>query len=269
MSIADELSEKRLVFTVTSGRSGTKLLANLLRGAAGICAEHEPAPRFNYVFRSVVDSPDAARWWLLTEKLPAIAQILRSGHAYAELSHLTCKGFIEPMLDIGLRPSFLMVSRHPRSVASSLFRIGAIPERTAAGRLVLIGPSESSFLPLPGWRQLTDYQLCYWYVREIEFRQAHYRRAFSAKNLDWLDLDFDEISDWITFEKVSAFVAGGRQPDRSRFDQILTSNQNPRAGLLNGAAEMALPDNLDEQEQQLDDMIARRADFLAAGRDAA
>jgi hypothetical protein len=122
---------------------------------------------------------------------------------------------------------------------------------------------------LPGWRQLTDYQLCYWYVREIEFRQAHYRRAFSAKNLDWLDLDFDEISDWITFEKVSAFVAGGRQPDRSRFDQILTSNQNPRAGLLNGAAEMALPDNLDEQEQQLDDMIARRADFLAAGRDAA
>jgi hypothetical protein len=269
MSIVDQLSSKRLCFAVTSGRSGTKLLANLLRGAAGICAEHEPAPRFNYVYRSVVDSPDAARWWLLSEKLPATAQMLGSSSAYAELSHLTCKGFIEPLLDLGLRPAFLMLSRDPRSVASSLFRIGAIPERTGAGRLVLVGPSESPFLPLPGWRQMTDYQLCYWYVREIELRQAHYRRLCSAQGLDWLDLDFDDISDWQTFQKVSAFAGAKRQLDRARFDQILASNQNPRAGLLDGAAETLLPDNLDEQERQVEEMITRRTDLLAPDRDAA
>jgi hypothetical protein len=258
MDIVDQLSSKRLCFTVTSGRSGTKLLAKLLRDSADICAEHEPAPRFNYVFRSVVDSPEAARWWLLTEKLPAIARILGTAHAYAELSHLTCKGFIEPLLDFGLRPAFLMVSRNPRSVASSLFRIGAIPERTASGRLVLLGPGESPFLPLPGWRQLSDYQLCYWYAREIECRQAHYRRVFSDRGLEWLDLRFDDITDWNGFAKVSEFVGWNAAPDRKAFDEILASDQNPRAGLLDGAAEREPPTNLDEQELQVELMITAR-----------
>jgi len=258
MNIVDQLSSKRLCFTVTSGRSGTKLLARLLREAGGICAEHEPAPRFNYVFRSIVDTPEAARWWLLTEKLPAIAGLVGSGNAYAELSHLTSKGFIEPMLDVGLRPAFLLISRSPRAVASSLFRIGAVPERTASGRLVLLGPSESLFLPLPGWRQLSDYQLCYWYAREIERRQAHYRLLFTAKGLDWLDLDFDRIADWPTFERVTQFVGGGGEPDRERFEEILASNQNPRAGLLEGVAERDLPANLNEQESQVEQLIAAR-----------
>ena len=257
MDILDQLSSKRLCFTVTSGRSGTKLLANLLRRAAGICAEHEPAPRFNYVFRSVVDTPEAARWWLLSEKLPAIAALVGSGSAYAELSHLTCKGFIEPLLDLGLRPNFLMIAREPRAVATSLFRIGAIPERTASGRLVLLGPSESLFLPLPGWR-LTDYQLCYWYAREIEWRQAHYRRLFNALGFEMLDLDFKHIPDWTTFQTVSKFVGGVGQPDRARFDEIIASNQNPRAALLEGAVERDLPSNIDELESEVERLISVR-----------
>ena len=267
MTIVDELSAARLCFTVTSGRSGTKLLANLLREAAGICAEHEPAPRLNYVFRSIVDFPEAARWWLLTEKLPAIAKLMGSAPAYAELSHLTCKGFIEPILELGLRPAFLMVSRDPRAGATSLFRIGTIPERTASGRLVLIGPTESQLLPLPGWRQLSDYQLCYWYAREIEWRQAHYRKLFSSLGIEWLDLRFDDIRSWPTFERIVSFVGGPeRRADRVQFDQLIASNQNPRAGLLNGAAELALPSNLAEQERQVDGMIARRGDLSATDR---
>lgn len=267
MDIVDQLSGARLCFTVTSGRSGTKLLANLLREAAGICAEHEPAPRFNYVFRSIVDFPEAARWWLLTEKLPAIAKLMGAAPAYAELSHLTCKGFIEPILDLGVRPAFLMISRDPREVATSLFRIGAIPERTASGRLVLIGPTESLFLPLPGWRQMSDYQLCYWYAREIEWRQAHYRKLFRSAGIEWLDLRFDDIRSWDTFERVVSFVGGPEcRPQRAQFDRLIASNQNPRAGLLNGAPELALPSNLDEQERQVDVMIAQRGDLSAADR---
>ena len=101
------LFSKRLCFTVTSGRSRTKLLAILLREAAGLCAEHEPAPRFNYVLRAVLEYPEAAAWWLAAEKLPAIAEIARSSGTYIELSHLTCKGFVEPLLELGLRPDFL------------------------------------------------------------------------------------------------------------------------------------------------------------------
>jgi len=153
VEVVEELKSKRLCFAVTSGRSGTKLLTELLARAAGICAEHEPAPRFNYVLRSILESPEAARWWLLTEKLPSVAQRVRSSDVYAELSHLTCKGFIEPLLGLGLKPAFIILSRPARDVASSLYRIGAIPERTSSGRLVLLGPRHSRFLPLDGWER--------------------------------------------------------------------------------------------------------------------
>ena len=88
------------------------------------------------------------------------------------MSHLTCKGFIEPLIELGLRPCFLIISRPAREVAISLLKIGATPERTGPGRLVLIGPEYSPFLPLDDWERLSDYQLCYWYAREIDIART-------------------------------------------------------------------------------------------------
>ena len=257
LNIVDTLSTKRLCFTVTSGRSGTKLLAELLRGGAGICAEHEPAPRFNYVLRSILDCPEAARWWLETEKLPAMAERVGAETAYAETSHLTCKGFIEPLLELGLRPVLLFVARPARDVARSLFKIGAIPERTPSGRLVLIGPAHSPFLRVADWENWTDYQLCYWYAREIERRQGYYRKLASRVGLEWFDCPFDDIRDWDRFVALSEFVSGSTvvtNPDA--FHAILQRNQNPREALLNGSPERGLPDDLDAQEQEVEDQIA-------------
>ena len=257
MNIVERLSTKRLCFTVTPGRSGTKLLAELLRESAGISAEHEPSPRFNYVLRSILECPDAARWWLETEKLPAIAQRMGADAVYAETSHLTCKGFIEPMLDIGLRPVLLMIARRPRDVAKSLFKVGAIPERSSSGRLVLIGPRHSPCLPVAGWENWTDYQLCYWYAREIERRQGYYRELASRVGLESFDYSFDDIGDWDRFVALSEFVSGSTVvTNRDAFHAILQQNQNPREALLNGSPERGLPDDLDAQERQVEDQIA-------------
>lgn len=250
------LFSKRLCFTVTSGRSRTKLLAILLREAAGLCAEHEPAPRFNYVLRAVLEYPEAAAWWLAAEKLPAIAEIARSSGTYIELSHLTCKGFVEPLLELGLRPDFLMICRPAREVATSLFRIGAVPERTGAGRLVLIGPQFSRFLPIMDWRHLTDYQLCYWYAREIEHRQAHYRSFFSDRGINWRDCTVDDMTNWNSFMSLCEFVAGEAvSPDRTKFEEILSRDQNPRDDLRHGQAKVGLPADIDEEEIEVENLI--------------
>lgn len=268
--IVEELRSKRLCFTVTSGRSGTKLLTALLRDAAGILAEHEPAPRFNYVLRSIVESPGSARWWLLTEKLPAIAQRIGSATSYAELSHLTCKGFIEPLLEIGLKPAFIFLSRPAGDVARSLYRIGAVPERTEAGKLVLIGPQHSRHLPLNHWDELSDYQLCYWYAREIERRQIHYRAMFNTMDIDCCELRFSDIGNWDRFKVVADFVRNGpAEPDRERFEAILQLNQNPRAGLLDGTSERRLPSAVNEQECQVDQLIAAQFGRANSSRRAA
>jgi len=258
MTLLADLSTKRLCFTVTSGRSGTKLLATLLREAAGISAEHEPAPRFNYVLRAVLEYPEAAKWWLLTEKLPAIADLARSHQSYAELSHLTCKGFIEPLVELGLRPFFLIVSRPAREVAISLLKIGAIPERTGPGRLVLIGPQHSAFVPLKDWQSLSDYQLCYWYAREIEHRQHHYRSYFNARSIDWRTCTIEDMTNWDRFRSLSQFVSGSTaaEPDKATFEGILSLNQNPRSALLQGSAEADAPIDIDDEEGAVERLIA-------------
>jgi hypothetical protein len=258
MTLLADLSAKRLCFTVTSGRSGTKLLATLLREAVGIHAEHEPAPRFNYVLRAVVDYPEAAKWWLLAEKLPAIAELARSHQSYAELSHLTCKGFIEPLIELGVRPCFLIISRPAREVATSLLKIGAIPERTGRGRLVLIGPQHSAFVPLKDWHGLSDYQLCYWYAREIEHRQNHYRSYFTARSIDWRTCTIADMTNWDRFRSLSRFVSGSitAEPDEATFEEILSFNQNPRSALLQGSTEANVPIDIDDEECAVERLIA-------------
>jgi hypothetical protein len=256
LDIIDRLSSKRLCFSVTSGRSGTKLLAELLRKSAGLVAEHEPAPRFNYVLPAILICPEAAGWWLSSEKLPAILERVGTRDTYAELSHLTCKGFIEPMLELGLRPAFVIISRSACDVAKSLFRLGVIPERTGSGRLVLMSPKHSQFLPFDDWEKLSDYQLCYWYAREIEFRQAHFRSLFERMQLEWRECSFEEIASWESFVGLARFVSGFPiEPDEAGFSKIIAHNQNSREGLLQGDFERSLPPDIHAQERNLEDLI--------------
>ena len=156
-SILEQAQHTTLALTVTSGRSGTKLLALLLRDALRLAAEHEPAPRVNFVMRSFVEAPSAAGAWLVTEKLPAMLDASREGF-YAETSHLFCKGLIEPMIQLGVNPKLIILTRPAREVASSLFQMNVVPERTENGRLVLLGPRDPGVLLLPDWPSFSDYQ---------------------------------------------------------------------------------------------------------------
>ena len=113
-------------------------------------------------------------------------------------------------------------------------------------------------LPFPEWENLSDYQLCYWYAKEIEARQRHYRRFFDAKSIEWVDLDFSQIGDWENFNRLVAFISGSSSNvERMAFDQILSANQNPREGLLNGAPERELPEESKQEESFVDQSISR------------
>ena len=255
-ALITSLSAKTLIFTVTSGRSGTKLLAALLGECLGIDAEHEPAPRVNFVFRSIINAPDAAMSWLVHEKLPAMLA-RASGPVYTETSHLFCKGLIEPILELGLRPKFIILTRPAREVARSLFQMNAIPERTGGGRLVLLGPSDPGVLPLPHWERLSDYQLCYWYAREIERRQSTYAALFRTLGLAAFWIEMRALTDWTTFGSLADFVAGelGFVPNEQAFWRVTLRNQNARGAATGRTHDRELPRDLDFQEQMVDEAI--------------
>lgn len=170
---------KRLVLTITTGRSGTGFLARALGAWPAVRALHEPRPRFSSAFRAVQAAPHLAREFWTTEKLAAIERGPRPIHA--ETSHLACKGFLESLVELGVRPDLVHLRRDPRAVARSLWSLRTIPGRTLRGVRYYLSPSDRTFLPLEPARaeRLSDYQLCYWYCLEIDARAAHYRARFA------------------------------------------------------------------------------------------
>ncbi|WP_226575290.1 hypothetical protein [Acuticoccus sediminis] len=230
-----------LILTVTPGRSGTKLLTRLLAECLDIQAEHEAAPRLNFVLRTVQFAPIAARWWLVSEKIPAIASRLEGKRPYADISHLYCKGFIEPLLDLGLRPSVILLTRPAREVALSMLAIGSVPARTVSGHLVLVGPDDPGVAAPADWRAWSDYQLCYWYAREIERRQRHYSETLPKAGCRTFEIAMDELTGMETFLPLARFLTRKRDVriDPERFAAIVAVNQNPREGV--GQTEAADP----------------------------
>ncbi len=253
-----KLRDHQLIFAITSGRSGTKLMARILEKCCDIQAEHEAMPRANFVLRSVQAHPDAAKWWLSSEKLPAIASRLDE-RPYGDISHLYCKGFIEPILQMGMKPDFIVLTRPAREVASSLYTINCIPKRSPSGQLVLLSPDDPGVLAPDDWQRWDDYQLCYWYAKEIERLQQHYSMTLPAAGCRVFEISMKELTDEAAILQLIRFLK--RDPE-ARFDvatyrDIISVNQNPKAKL---SAELRADlSTLDEKEEDVDATLARLA----------
>jgi hypothetical protein len=191
--LAERLAGRRLIFTITTGRSGTLLLARAIALHRGVAALHEPRPTFSSALRSVLAEPGVAREFWLAHKLPRILE--RKESVYAETSHLVCKGFLESLVDLGVRPELVVLSRPARAVARSLLALGTIPGRTYGGVKYYLSPSESPCLPLERarWERFSDYQLCFWYCQEIEARARAYEARWAPLGMRFTRIDFEAL----------------------------------------------------------------------------
>ena len=168
----ERIADKRLIFTVATGRCGTGFLAAALRWLPGVDCFHEAAPDFVSAMRTAQHEPEHAVKFLISTKLPAIEAC--PAPVYIETSHLFCKGFAEPLWDLEVPFDLLHIHRPHREVALSLFRLNTIPGRTPAGVKYTLQPNDPGVLTVENWQSLTDYQLCYWYCLEIARRANGY-----------------------------------------------------------------------------------------------
>ncbi len=200
--VLEKLKSKRLVFTVTSGRSGTKYLATMLSLIPSINAFHEPEPDFVYVMRKAISKPElAVKFWIF-KKLPAIASL--QGNFYCETSHLFCKGFFYPLLDLDILPELIILRREKRKVAKSLFELNTIPGRTPLAISYYLKPDdEGVYLPINNWHKLHDYQLCYWYCLEIEKRMEVYKEEVLKRGGKVYEVEFSSL---LSFEYFISFI---------------------------------------------------------------
>lgn len=170
------IKQKRLIFTVTTGRSGTAYLKEVFGYMKNVHSYHEPQPEFETVLRRIQTEPELSRQFLVEKKLPQIAK--DTATVYVETSHLTCKGFLEPLLEMNIIPDLVIHRREPRDVSLSLLKMGTIPGRTEKALRFYLSPEDPGVLQLRNWQKMHDYQLCYWYCLEIERRARKYHKVF-------------------------------------------------------------------------------------------
>jgi hypothetical protein len=221
---------KHLVLTVTTGRTGTLYVRQLLGNLPGLCCLHEPAPNFVEAMRAAQTEPSAAEAFWLEKKLPFIRA--QAGSIYFETSHLACKGFIEPLLSHGIVPDLVILERDKVKVATSLYMLGTIPARSGDGLAYLLSPEDPTVVGMDGWRDMHDWALCYWYCLEIDRRASLYARRVAELGGQVLTTSLDALKQPGAADRLLRFIcrrhenimpAGAMTPDR--IDRVFNARE--------------------------------------------
>lgn len=225
--LTDRVNAMRPVFTVTAGRSGTKLLHKLFGLMPDTLSLHEPAPNFVHAMRHGQSNPDALVTFVRDHKLPFLAA--QGVGRYVETSHLFCKGYAEAFLRLGVLPDIIVLRRPPREIAQSLLRMNSVPARTGLGLRYLLQPNDPGVLPLPGWTHRSNYQLCFWYALEIERRQIRYAQIFAELGRRVVEVTLADLLDFERFRAAAGqlgFLTTTLPDLESRFEQLIGTRHN-------------------------------------------
>lgn len=240
----------RMIFTVTPGRSGTMYLANLMQLVAGVNSNHEISPNFNECMRDIQSNPGLATKFWLERKLPAIQwQMDRAGDSvYFEASHIFCEGFLEPLVGLGYKPDLILLHRSFREIALSRWRRKDIPGRTQVGLEYMLKPDDPVYLPIPNWKYLSDYQLCYWHVLEIAERQIEYWDVATEYGGKAIVTTLDDIRDPRGFNILLSHLDLPSIAAEDHFDIKINAWDRDLD---------KMPEYLDEQERQVKKLVNR------------
>jgi len=246
-----EIRQKKLVFTVSTGRSGTRYLSFLLSHLPNTESVHEPEPSFATVMREVQEQPEKASAFWREQKLPAIADV--EAPIYVETSHLFCKGFFEPLLELGVRPALIFLRRNHRDVALSLYRLQTIPGRDEKALSYYLSPKDSSTYAPNTWASFHDYQLCYWYALEIERRERIYRKISCDYGLDMRLIYFKDLIN----NRVSKLTNMIGLPKISRLEKYKINlkkyiRKNKSFNKKKNKKRKGAPENINEMESEVE-----------------
>lgn len=244
------LGDKRVIFTVTTGRSGTHYLARILSYLPGTSVYHEEREHcYEHHLRATQDNPAIALSFMNEEKLPFIERSECS--VFIECSHLFCKGFFDSLLQLGVVPDLILLRRDNRAIAKSLFQLNTIPGRTNMGLKFYLAPFDRDVRQLPDWAKYSDYQLCYWYCLEIERRRILYASVVRENGARVSDVSLDEINTISGYRKLMKDLQLS-SPNAINWLKFVKNKKNKAGDFSTHKSGKGLPCNVDEQEQEME-----------------
>jgi len=231
---------RRFVFTITTGRTGTAYLAQLLsRNMAHAEVHHErtgyqnlgvlsPDASHNTLFNSLGNVPDVQAFW--RRKLASMRY--GPGDTYVETSHFLAKaGLIENLDNLGEDAEIHLVQLN-RNVDDVVWSLANRMEFANLGFTWLFALDPRYPRNIVNAAPFQSYGLlgsCYWYVVEMAVRAAYYRRVMaSVQNVTFHAVDLEEI---VTGGGAAALLSALGSPPTGEAP-VLPERQNERRTTL-------------------------------------
>ncbi len=188
---------KKVIFTISTGRNGTKYLSELFRMSShDVVSFHEQDTMSSY-FKKINCNNDIllAKQYIDEVKVPWINSQLKDYSFYVETNHLLCKGFLERLLEVFPNAILIYLYREFIDVSKSMYLHQTIPKNENVNlrkvRNYFRFPSDKmSFFKLDAISNLSDFEYCLWYNFEIlkiyQFFKCHHRYVYKV-NLEELN----------------------------------------------------------------------------------
>jgi hypothetical protein len=209
---------EKIIFTATTGRSGTLTLTNVFSSIADCKALHEPYPRMSGAVLTAASFGNMEYVDRVYRQIKAV-HIRRAAAGYkyyVETSHLFIKTFaLQALSDFGIKLNVIHLVRPPLQVAMSIYRLQDQPGTQRGNQMWLDYRAPSNLIGIADILEADaefshPFYKALWYWFEVEARIAAYKERFPSVpfvrfETDWvndkkrvfgllndLSMDFDE-----------------------------------------------------------------------------
>jgi hypothetical protein len=179
-----DVAQRRLIFSINSGRSGSKYLAQLLSTAHQVTSFHEAEPKMCGEFIDMINSkPMEESREKRRVKAEAIAEILRGSapeEIYAETNHTFITTFYDVVLEEFPNVDVVNLRRDLGLVLKSFIEMGYFSPLNPLSFAWMSSPNAvTSALPAIGPDATLDqFDRCIAYLLDIEARAERFRRDY-------------------------------------------------------------------------------------------
>ena len=203
-----DLADRRLIFCINSGRSGSKYLAQLLNTARDVVSFHEAKPDMSGdPLRMINTLPLEATREARRIKAVAIAECLRSmrpHEIYAETNHMFIKTFFDVVLAEFSNVDVVILRRSLPHVVKSFIELCHFSPSSSGPSDWMSSPNAmtAALRPLGPDDQLDQYDAVIAYLLDIEARAQRFMQEYPLVRIHQVRLEH-----LLDREGVTAFLA--------------------------------------------------------------
>jgi hypothetical protein len=201
-----DFSDRRVFFSINSGRSGSQYLAELLGTAEEVTSFHEAEPFMNEEYLHLVNQfsyPDTIKKRRLKAK--AIKKILRGlppDQIYCETNHMFIKTFFDVIAEEFQNLEVIILRRELAFVLKSFIELGYFSDKNSAWADWMTNPNaKTAALPcISSDDRLDQYDLCIAYLFDIEARALRFQKAYPLVKTHQVRLE--SLNDYFNVESL-------------------------------------------------------------------